>query len=111
MASSSSGSAWTLTPTISRSPGVELALEAVGRVGDLLLRVAHLDGRDHAAQPVDLVEVAPDLPLDLVGQRLDEPRAAERVDVLVTPVSSAMTCCWRRASSAASAEGTAHASS
>ena len=29
----------------------------------------------------------------------------------VTPVSSAMTCCWRRASSAASAVGTASASS
>ena len=32
------------------------------------------------AAPVDLVEVAPHLALGLVGQGLDEPRAAERVD-------------------------------
>ena len=30
---------------------VDLALEAIRRVGDLLLRVAGLDGRDHAAEP------------------------------------------------------------
>src|SRR6476659_100605 len=59
---------------------VELALEAVGRVGDLLLRVARLYGGNHAAVSVDLVDVAPNLPLDLVGQRLDEPRSAQRVD-------------------------------
>ena len=60
--------------------GVELALEAVGGVGDLALRVALGDRLDHAAAAVDLVEVAPDLALDLVRQRLDEPRPAERVD-------------------------------
>ena len=59
---------------------VELALEAVRGVGDLGLRVALLGRLDHAAAPVDLVEVAPDLALGLVRQRLDEPRAAERVD-------------------------------
>ena len=40
--------------------GVELALEPIGRVGDLALRVALGDRRDHPAAPVDLVEVAPD---------------------------------------------------
>ena len=60
--------------------GVELALEPIGRVGDLVLRVALGDGRDHPAAPVDLVDVAPDLALGLVGQRLDEPRSAERID-------------------------------
>ena len=45
--------------------GVELALVAVGRVGDLALRIALGDGRDHAAAAVDLVEVAPDRPLRL----------------------------------------------
>ena len=59
---------------------VELALVAVRGVGDLALRVALGDRGDHAAAPIDLVEVAPDLALGLVGQRLDEPRAAERVD-------------------------------
>jgi len=60
--------------------GVELALEAIRGVGDLGLGVALLDRFDHAAAPVDLVEVAPDLALGLVRERLDEPRSAERVD-------------------------------
>ena len=59
---------------------VELALEAVRGVGDLVLRVALLGRLDHAASPVDLVEVAPDLALGLVRQRLDEPAPAERID-------------------------------
>ena len=61
-------------------PGLELALVAVRGVGDLALRVALPDRGDHPAPPVDLVEVAPDLPLGLVGQGLDEPRSAERID-------------------------------
>ena len=54
-------------------------LEAVGRVGDLRLRVALLDGGDHAAAAIDLVEIRLGLRLDPVGQLLDEVRAAERV--------------------------------
>ena len=60
--------------------GVELALVAVRGVGDLALRIALGDGRDHPAAPVDLVDVAPRPALDLGRQRLHEPRAAERVD-------------------------------
>ena len=91
---------------------VDLALEAVGRLGDLALRVALDDRGDHAAPPVDLVDVRPDLALDLVGERLDEPRARRAGRPSRSrPVSSAMTCCWRSASSAASAVGTASASS
>ena len=60
--------------------GIELALVAIGRVGDLALRIAFADGRDHPAPAVDLVDVAPHLPLGLVGQRFDEPRPAERID-------------------------------
>ena len=66
-------------------PGIELALIAVGRIGDLALRVALGDGGHHAAAAVDLVEVAPDLALGLVGQGLDEPRPAERVHRGVHP--------------------------
>ena len=59
---------------------VDLALELVRRVGDLALREAALDGLDHAADLVDLVEVLVRVRLQLVGQRLDEVGAAERVD-------------------------------
>ena len=59
---------------------VELALVAIGRVGDLTLRVALLDCGDHPAAPVDLIEVTPDLSLGLIGQGLDEPGPAERID-------------------------------
>src|SRR6478752_7170818 len=59
---------------------IELALEAVRRGRDLARRVARGDRLDHAAPPGRLVEVAPDLALDLVRERLDEPRPAERVD-------------------------------
>ena len=59
---------------------VDLALELVGRVGDLALREAALDRLDHAAELVDLAEVLVRARLQLVGQRLDEVGAAERVD-------------------------------
>ena len=64
-----------------RSPIVELALEAVGRVGDLALRVARRDrprpcrrarrSRRGSATPARSTSF---------GERLDEPRAAERID-------------------------------
>ena len=54
-------------------PLVDLALEAVRRLGDLALRVAVHHRLDHSAAPVDLVEIHPRLPLDLVRERFDEP--------------------------------------
>src|SRR3954447_9923961 len=65
--------------------GVELALEAIRRVCDLPLRIALADRPDHPAASVDLVEVAPDLTLDPVRERFDEPAAAERVDGVRDP--------------------------
>src|SRR3990170_7298004 len=44
-------------------PRVELALIAVGRVRDLALRVALANRGDHPAATVDLVEIAPHVPL------------------------------------------------
>ena len=59
---------------------VDLLLQLERRVGDLALRVVALDRLDHAAELVDLGEVGVGLLLHLVGQRLDEVGAAERVD-------------------------------
>src|SRR6185295_18268924 len=44
---------------------VDLALKAVGGLGDLALRIALDDRLDHAPATVDLVQVGPGLPLDL----------------------------------------------
>ena len=52
---------------------VDLALEPVGGVRDLALRIARRDRRDHPAARVDLVEVPPDGAFGLVRERLDEP--------------------------------------
>src|ERR1019366_1020733 len=60
--------------------GVELALESIGRVGNLALGVALGDRLDHPAATVDLVQVAPDSSLGGVRQRFDEPAPAERVE-------------------------------
>ena len=59
---------------------VDLVLQLEGGVGDLALGEVLLDRGDHPAQLVDLGEVVVGLALELVGQRLDEVRAAERVD-------------------------------
>ena len=55
-------------------------LEPVGALGDLPLREALLDGRDHAAHAVDRVEVRQRLGFHVARQPLDEVRAAERID-------------------------------
>src|ERR687897_1307350 len=57
----------------------ELALVAGGGLGDLAHREALFYGLDHAPHLVYLLEVVVRLPLQLVGQRLDEVRAAKRV--------------------------------
>ena len=68
-----------LTPTISRRPSSTSLLEAVGGLGDLALEEVLVERRDDAAEPVDALEVVVGLALEPRGQRLDEPRAAERV--------------------------------
>ena len=78
--SPSSPSVKPLTPTTTRSPGVDRRLQLERGVGDLALRVVLLDRLDHPAELVDPLEVLVRRALDLVGQRLDEVRAAERVD-------------------------------
>ena len=60
--------------------GLELALQLVGGIGDLSLRESSLDGANHATHLVDLADVAPTPLLGLVGERLDEVGAAERID-------------------------------
>ncbi len=59
---------------------VDLALIAIGRIGDLALEESLFDGGDHAAQLLDAAEVVVGLLLDAVGLRLDEEAAAERID-------------------------------
>ena len=60
--------------------GIELALVTICGVGDLALRVPLPHRGDHAAAAIDLVEVAPDLTLHLVRQRLHEPGPTKRID-------------------------------
>src|SRR5262245_42845133 len=59
---------------------VDLPLVDPGGLRDLLLRVADLDGADHPAELIDAVDVGAGLALHAVGERLDRPAAAERVD-------------------------------
>ena len=65
--------------------GVEAPLELVGGVGDLALEPVVLDARDRTLEHravAELVEVGEQLlglSLDLVGERLDVPRPAERI--------------------------------
>ena len=67
------------------APVVQLALEVVGRVGDLALEPARLDARERTfehravAQLEEVREHRLGPPFQLVGQRLDVPRPAERV--------------------------------
>src|SRR5438270_4682139 len=51
-----------------------------GRLLDLVLHVTGLDGGHGAAHAGDLLDVAPGLGLDLVGEALDEVRPRKRVD-------------------------------
>ena len=58
---------------------LDLARPGVGRSLDLGLDEAGLDRRDRAAELVDPADQLERAPLELVGQRLDEVGAAERV--------------------------------
>ncbi len=60
-------------------PAVDLALEVERRTRDLALRIALLHGLHDPAHRVDLVDVLPRRGLDLIGQRLDEVAAGQRV--------------------------------
>ena len=60
--------------------GVYLSLILERRLRDLALEVAVLNGRDDAAHVLDLAEVGVGFFFRLVGQRLDEVAAAQRVD-------------------------------
>src|SRR5262249_49655694 len=55
-------------------------LKPVCALRDLLLRITALDRLDHAAHPVDLVEVGQRAVLHVLRQLLDEVRAAQRID-------------------------------
>ena len=57
---------------------VELARERP--LGDTRLQPAFLDGLDHAAVGIDLAHHALHLPFHLVGEKLDQVAAAQRVD-------------------------------
>ena len=61
-------------------PAVVQELVAVGGVRDLLLRIAPVDGAHHAAELVDRPDIRHRLRFHLVGERLEEVRAAERID-------------------------------
>ena len=92
--------------------GVDLALQLVGRVGDLALGEVLLDRLDHPAELVDAREVR-------VGRAPPSRRSAPRRSseppsgsiVLATPVSWAMICWVRSAMRTASSVGSASASS
>ena len=58
------------------------ALELVAGLGDFLLRIALLDGRNHAAHRVELLEIIERAVLHVERQPLDEVRAAQRIDGL-----------------------------
>src|SRR3712207_1935781 len=60
--------------------GVELPLQLPRRVGDLALWEVQLHRLDHPAELVDAAEVVVRALLQTVRQRLDEVRAAERID-------------------------------
>ena len=75
----SSASAKRLTPTITRSPVSTSLVVAERRVLDLALHEALLDRGDRAAELVDALDQLARALLELVRQRLDEERAAERV--------------------------------
>ena len=78
-------------------------LEFVPRALDLALRVAGLDGRDHAAAFLHLVhEGAGALSSSSVGQPFDEVAPAQRVDGVGHAGLVRMICCVRRARRAAS---------
>ena len=55
-------------------------LKLLGRPGNLPLEPAALDARHHAPDRLDLREERLRFPLEVVGQRLDVVRPAERVD-------------------------------
>ena len=68
-------------------PGVDRSLKGECGIGDLALRVAALDRLDHATELVDLREVRVAEFFHPIRQRLDEVRAAERVDRVRHPAS------------------------
>ena len=75
----SSASTNRLTPTMTRSPDSIPCWIAERRVVDLVLVEARLDRRDGAAHRLDPLDVVQRQPLELVGERLDVVRAAERI--------------------------------
>ena len=58
----------------------DLGLQHVGSFGDLALGKVALDRLHHPALAIDRVEIGARSLLQLVGQRLDEVRASERID-------------------------------
>ena len=61
-------------------PLLHVPLEGGGRVGDLLLDESFLDAGHHASALIDLLDQVRRFLLQLIGERLDEVRAGQRVD-------------------------------
>ena len=59
---------------------LDLALVPLGRIGDLSLEVANLDRLEHTPELVYLLEVFVGAALHLIGQRLYEVLAGQRID-------------------------------
>ena len=68
-----------LTPTIGRRPDSTAAVHSNADGLDLALHPARLDRRDRAAELVDPLDQLERARLELVGERLDEVGAAERI--------------------------------
>ena len=114
---SSPSSTNALTPTFTRSPARSARCSRNAGLGDLPLEPAALDAREHALEHrtlphrVDLGEQLLGALLHLVGERLDEVRAAQRIDHVGDAVSCAIICWVRSATCAACSVGRASASS
>src|SRR5436309_1741823 len=60
--------------------GVELLLVAVGRVGDLFLRVSEFDRADDPSELIDALNIGKGFLLHTVRQGLDRPAPPQRVN-------------------------------
>jgi hypothetical protein len=100
-----------LTPTTTFAPLLDGPLDLVRGFLDLALLVAGLDGRERAAQGLDLLEVVVRGRLEAVRERLDVVAAGQRIRRLGHARLVGEDLLGPRARRAASAVGSARASS